>query len=429
MDIVIEIGGRYTKVGYSPETSPRFIVPTNLLPLDISIWLSSGTSIDKINNANNKIQKIPTSIQLKESLYTFFKSLFLNYLLCKADERKIIIVENLFLPRLFRESLVSVLFEQFRVPMIVFINPTASMIPTLRTTSLIIDIGYSETRVLPIYEGIGVLKSLETITLGSETLIRELKKTLLLDHNGILVNNENGSIINDQQLTIDTINNISESTFEDILTRCLQLSIIIKSSIRLHLIDRLYRSTTTQEDLNNEDQIQETFEEGNIASTILDCLVKCEHDQRKPLSHNILLLGGTTMIPGFKRKLVIELNKQIKDNKHYNDQVGGLIGHFDFVQHPFGNNYLAWLGGSILANTIEHIYSKITLDQYLAAPSLFKRNQLIPEWEKLSNINNYTQIAQTTIGTTINPLQFSTTSSLFSPFTSSSDLSSHLNKD
>ncbi|KAN0024910.1 hypothetical protein ACTFIV_009319 [Dictyostelium citrinum] len=462
--IVLEIGGRYTKCGYSPESSPRFIIPTNLLPLNISTYLSGGASFDnfkkEITSDNEAIittnqipNQLPTQSQLKESLFIFFKTIFLNYLLCKSDERKIIIVENIFLPRLFRESMVSVLFEQYRVPLIVFINPTASLIPTLRTTALLIDSGFSETRVLPIYEGVGILKAYKSISLGSESLINQLKQYLQSNiTNGIIIDNQTNqpitdSVISNQLLNDKILNSIQ--LLEDIITRCCfcsfknnnnnnieinninyriskEYSILIDgNNIRKGLVDILYKDVNN----NNKDD-EENLEEGNIATTILNTLLKCEHDQRKPLSHNILLLGGTTMLPGFKKRLVLELHKQLKnENSICRKELHGLIGHFQFINHPFENNYLSWLGGSILATALEHVHSKITLESYLNAPSQFKRSQLIPEWEKLTNINNYTQIAQATIGTTINPLQFNSTSSLFSPFTSSSDLSAHLNKD
>ncbi|KAM9955331.1 hypothetical protein ACTFIW_002389 [Dictyostelium discoideum] len=471
--IVLEIGGRYTKCGYSPESSPRFIIPTNLLPLNISSYLSGGASFDNfkkeitsdnetITTTNQIPTELPTQSQLKESLFIFFKTIFLNYLLCKSEERKIIIVENIFLPRLFRESMVSVLFEQYRVPLIVFINPTASLIPTLRTTALLIDCGFSETRVLPIYEGVGILKAYKSISLGSESLINQLKHYLQSNiTNGIIIDNQNNnqpitdSMICNQLLNDKILNSIQ--LLEDIITRCCfcsfknknnnnnieinninyriskEYSILIDgNNIRKGLVDVLYKDVNNNNNNNNkEDDDDENLEEGNIATTILNTLLKCEHDQRKPLSHNILLLGGTTMLAGFKKRLVLELHRQLKINENsiYRNELFGLIGHFQFINHPFENNYLSWLGGSILATALEHVHSKITLDSYLNAPSQFKRSQLIPEWEKLTNINNYTQIAQATIGTTINPLQFNSTSSLFSPFTSSSDLSSHLNKD
>ncbi|KAN0029820.1 hypothetical protein ACTA71_007957 [Dictyostelium dimigraforme] len=465
--IVLEIGGRYTKCGYSPESSPRFIIPTNLLPLNISTYLSGGVSFDNfkkeitpdnetITTANRIQTQLPTQYQLRESLFIFFKTIFLNYLLCKSEERKIIIVENIFLPRLFRESMVSVLFEHYRVPLIVFINPTASLIPTLRTTALLIDSGFSETRVLPIYEGIGILKAYKSISLGSESLINQLKQYFQSNiTNSIIIDNQTNQPITDSticnQILNDKIIN-SIQLLEDIITRCCfcsfknknndnieinninyriskEYSISINGNIRKDLINILYKDVNNNNNSNNNED-DENLEEGNIATTILNTLLKCEHDQRKPLSHNILLLGGTTMLAGFKRRLVLELHKQLKnENSIYKNELYGLIGHFQFINHPFENNYLSWLGGSILATTLEHVHSKITLESYLNAPSQFKRSQLIPEWEKLTNINNYTQIAQATMGTTINPLQFNSTSSLFSPFTSSSDLSAHLNKD
>jgi len=450
--VVLEIGGCFTKCGFSPESTPRFIIPTNLLPLSISTYLSSGTSFDDSNNINDKKPILPNSNQLKESLYDFIHSLYYEYLLVKSDERKLIIVENLYLPRLFRQCLVSVLFEQFKVPMIVFINPLACLVPILKNTSLIIDCGYSESRVYPVYEGIGIVKAFEYISLGFQTLENQLHFKLLKDSATILKDNrKNQMIIDDNNFNliskyISNSNSNNSNILSDIIIKtCLctinnnnntitnnnvlykldkEYSIEINSNIRNKLVDRLYRNEIEQENESINEQKEDTYEEGNLVTTILDSLLKCEHDQRKALAHNILLVGGTSMIPGFKRKLVYQLCRTLDQDDQYS-QLKPLANHFNFIQHPFQSNYLLWLGGSLLGGVLEQIHSKITIETYIQQRTQYPNRPIqLPEIENLSNINNYSQIIS---AGGINPLQFSRSAqSLFSPYTSSSDFSSLL---
>jgi actin-related protein len=58
----------------------------------------------------------------------------------------------LFSPQHFKDAISEVLFEKFKVPSVAFVPTEALCLTTLnnRSFGLIIDSGYSETRVLPV---------------------------------------------------------------------------------------------------------------------------------------------------------------------------------------------------------------------------------------------------------------------------------------
>lgn len=58
---------------------------------------------------------------------------------------------------------------------------------------------------------------------------------------------------------------------------------------------------------------------------------------------NVLLLGGTSMIPGFAARLVAELQTQLQQSNS-NARVHVVPSHFP-------RNMLSWVGGSIYAAT------------------------------------------------------------------------------
>lgn len=98
------------------------------------------------------------------------------------------------------------------------------------------------------------------------------------------------------------------------------------------------------------------FEEDNdhqsLPSMILDAILKCSVDLRKPLAENILVMGGTTMMTGFKARLKEELYDRL-NSEQYKDKLH--IEKFKFLVAPAKENYTAWLGGKAKSNT------KITL--------------------------------------------------------------------
>ena len=88
------------------------------------------------------------------------------------------------------------------------------------------------------------------------------------------------------------------------------------------------------------------YEEDNdhlcLSTMILDAILQMDVDLRQKLAENLLLIGGTTMTPGFKARLKEELEKQLKFDR-YNKLN---IKHFAFHTPPCKENYAAWLGGN-----------------------------------------------------------------------------------
>jgi actin-related protein 10 len=69
---------------------------------------------------------------------------------------------------------------------------------------------------------------------------------------------------------------------------------------------------------------------------------QCPIDMRKPLAENILVIGGTTMAPGFKARLLEELKHLLQQPKYASRLA---LKTFKFHKPPAKENYVAWLGG------------------------------------------------------------------------------------
>lgn len=87
------------------------------------------------------------------------------------------------------------------------------------------------------------------------------------------------------------------------------------------------------------------YEEDNdhicLSTMILDAILSVNVDLRLKLAENILLIGGTCMIPGFKARLKEELLTQLRNERYSKLK----INTFKFHTAPAKENYTAWLGG------------------------------------------------------------------------------------
>ncbi len=72
-------------------------------------------------------------------------------MLLDPKQRKIIIVEPLFLPIWVKELMAELLLEQFKVPAISFMSAAVlATLPTGNMTGLVVDSGYHETTVIAV---------------------------------------------------------------------------------------------------------------------------------------------------------------------------------------------------------------------------------------------------------------------------------------
>nr|CAD7571212.1 unnamed protein product [Timema californicum] len=286
-----------------------------------------------------------------------------KHLLVSPKDRRVVIVESLLCPTLFRETLAKALFQHFEVTSLLF---TPSHLVTLCTlgvnTALVLDVGYQEAVLIPVYEGFPVLHA-------------EIKTKLLSSVNGDGESNPAG------------LENLLDEIVEDI-------------KVRTCFVTSLERAKKAEEgnapppppdvsysvgglpSFNIPGRIREqAFEvlfqpdgDGNsIPTMILDSILKCSIDMRRPLAENILLIGGTAMTPGFKARLLAELKHLVLTSK-YSSKIA--LQTFKFHTPPAKENYVAWLGGAIFGGTDILAARSLTKEVYM------KTNE-VPDWASL----------------------------------------------
>lgn len=74
-----------------------------------------------------------------------------RYLLIDSKARKVIVAEGTLTPYRIKEAFCRVLFTYFQVPTVTFLNShVLALVSTGLRTGLVIDIGWHETRILPV---------------------------------------------------------------------------------------------------------------------------------------------------------------------------------------------------------------------------------------------------------------------------------------
>uniref|UniRef100_A0A0K8TTD1 Putative actin 3 isoform n=1 Tax=Tabanus bromius TaxID=304241 RepID=A0A0K8TTD1_TABBR len=353
--IALELGTAYSKLGYAAEAYPRFIIPSEIVTEE---------------NETIKLFNLNDENELYDNLVEFLKKIFFKYLLVSPRDRKIVIVESVFCPTLIRETLARVLFRHFEVASIFFVPTHLVVLSTLAIeTALVVDLGYQETTVVPVYSGIQILYAFQAQDFGGLAIHNSIKEKML----------ESG--VKEEDLSETVIEDIKVRTcFVTTRERALQYrSGNPPQPCRSVDYPNGGKGTITIPGELRETALEVLFPEDNdnsgLAYLILDSILKCPLDMRRTLAENIFLIGGTAMIPGITARLKAELTALLESDLYKNKL---FIKSIKFHKAPAKENFTAWLGGSIYSGTDLVLSRSLTKEQYCKCPR-------VPDWSNLDD--------------------------------------------
>uniref|UniRef100_A0A2A4K3L3 Actin-related protein 10 n=1 Tax=Heliothis virescens TaxID=7102 RepID=A0A2A4K3L3_HELVI len=99
--VVLDLGSDYTKFGFTGEAAPRCIVRSEF-------WCPRERRLRRVHD-------YASPDQLYDNLVQMLHLLYFRHVLVNPKERKVVVVESLLTPTLFRETLAKVLFTHYEV--------------------------------------------------------------------------------------------------------------------------------------------------------------------------------------------------------------------------------------------------------------------------------------------------------------------------
>jgi hypothetical protein len=88
-------------------------------------------------------------------------------------------------------------------------------------------------------------------------------------------------------------------------------------------------------------------EKPNLAYSVCQSLMKLNAENRVLAIQNIVLSGGSIMVPGFKLRFRQEMKAFIDNNKEFSE-LRDLRNRIETPESVYAPNYLTWIGGSIM---------------------------------------------------------------------------------
>lgn len=354
--VVLEIGNAYTKLGFAAEAFPRHIIPS--------------TITDTMTKVTKNILQSTSDIELYDQIVEFVNKLFFKHILVSPKDRRIVIVETVFTPTQFRETLAKVLFRHFEVASVLFVPTHLVVLATLAIdTALVVDLGYKEAIVVPVYSGVQVLHAWEAQNLAAEAVHSEIRRQLI------------ATGVDESLLAEDIVEDIKVRTcFVTKLDRAIKhrdenpppAVPDVEYPVRG---DRIITIPGSVRETAFEALFPEDNDHLGLPHIILEAILKCPSDMRRELLENIVVIGGTSMVTGLMARLKSELLAQLSSDL-YKDRI--FLKTVKFHSVPAKSNFTAWLGGSIYGGTDLIGTRSLTKE-------VFTKHSRVPDWPHLED--------------------------------------------
>lgn len=247
-------------------------------------------------------------------------------------------MENVLCPTLIRNTLAKVLFRHFECQSVLFVPSHLVTLATLAIdTALVVDIGYKEAVIIPVYSGVQVLHAWQAQPLASEAVHAEIKKQLL-EQNADLEELLTDNVIEDIKVRlcfVATYERAKKYRNKETPPPCPAVQYPIRNEKIISVSGKL-----------RETAFEVLFPEDNdrmgLPYIILDAIIKCPIDMRRQLAENICLIGGTSMVLGLQARLKSELLALVQTDS-YKNRI--FVNTVKFHEPPSKANFTAWLGG------------------------------------------------------------------------------------
>eukprot|EP00899_Mesostigma_viride_P024623 jgi/Mesvir1/5345/Mv15433-RA.1 len=284
--------------------------------------------------------------------------MFYEDLRVRPAKHPILLTEPPWNPKANREKMTQIMFETFNVPALYIASQAVlSLYASGRTTGVVLYSGEDATHAVPICEGYAIPHAIQHLYVAGRDLTDYLR--WLLANRSYYFNMANEcEIVRDvkEQLAYVAMDYEAELATADTdpssETTCFLLNgqTITIGNERFRCAEALFNPSLVDVDSQG------------IHKMVYNAIMSCDADIHRDLFGNIVLSGGSTMLPGMAERLTKEICR-LAPSSYMKVKVVA----------PPDRGYLDWIGGSIMASCSTFQSKWITRSEYnKSRPSAFQ---------------------------------------------------------
>jgi len=359
--VVIDNGSAMCKAGFGGDDAPRAVF-SSVVGRPRRDSLMARALEDKAfvgDEAQTKRGVLTLDYPIDQGIVTNWNDMekiwhhaFYNELHVAPEEHPVLLTEAPLNPKANREKLTQIMFENFSVPGLYVVSPgELSLYATGRATGIVLDCGHSLSCSIPIYEGRWLHYGTKRSNVAGSAIQRDLQRRLAERGLHFTSSAEREILRNIKEkacyIAVDYASESKEA-----------------SDKNYELPDGEVITIHGDERMDCPEMLFSPCHEG-IHSMVHASIMTCDADLHQDLFGNIILAGGTTMLPGIQERVTKELQALAPAATQIR------------VIAPPERKYSVWIGGAILASlsTFQRMWiSKQEYDE--SGPSIVHRKCL-----------------------------------------------------
>lgn len=390
---VVDVGTGYTKLGYSNNLSPQFIIPSAM-----AIREKAGVQRNKVYQGLDDLDFTIGNEAIDKPNYTtkwplrhgqiddwdlyerYMEQIIFKYMRAEPEDHSFLLTEPPLNTPENREYTGEIMFESFNVPSLyIAVQAVLALAASwgdqkpeeYSSTGTVIDSGAGVTHVIPIVEGYVIGSSIKHIPIAGRDITKFVLDLLRK---------------RDEPLPVHEAMQIAEKIKED---ECYVCSNVVKefekyaSSPKQYIKEFHGKDKRTQQDY----MIEVGFERflapeiffkpewsnpeftTSLPETVDTVIQSCPIDTRRQLYNNIVLSGGSTMFKNFGKKVQGQVKKFTEARLKQSQLSSGASTQGSSIDvnvrtHNY-QKHAVWFGGSVIAESAQY-HSKLvkTKQQY-----------------------------------------------------------------
>ncbi|PFX33495.1 Actin, nonmuscle [Stylophora pistillata] len=354
---VIDNGSGFCKAGFSNEQQPRVVFPAVVgKPRHQEAMMQDYRDHYIGDEAQNMRGVLTLKYPLEHGIVMNWDdmesiwSYTYDQLRVPSQEYPVMLTEAPLNPKYNRERMLQIMFETFEVPCLyIAVQAVMALYSTGRTTGTVFDCGDGVSHTVPVYEGYWLPHATQRMDLAGRDLTKYMMR-ILTERGYSFTTTAEREIIRDIKeklayVALDFERELQESETSDKFEELYMLpdgQSIRVANERFRCPEVLFNPSMLGMDMVG------------IHESIYNCIKKCDIDIRKDLLENVLLSGGSTMLPGLPERLHKEIATLV------NPRDPGRVR----VVSPDDRKYAVWSGSAVLAGLSTFPQMCISVQEY-----------------------------------------------------------------